>query len=125
MTIQPFRMASTARSVPAALHARGKRTRKNLPSFFPRNPLISLDSDEKIQGNPTLIIGGIRSETARSKENPNGIVSATSRLAGAPIARLARPDSCPHHEASQRPDGGERGQAGAAREVDWSEMREH
>jgi hypothetical protein len=42
----------TARSVPAALHARGKSTRKNLPSFFPRNPLISLDSDERIQGNP-------------------------------------------------------------------------
>jgi hypothetical protein len=88
---------------------------------MPRNPLISLDSDERIQGNPTLIIWGFRNETARSQENPNGIVAGH---VATPIAGLARPDSGPHHEASQRPDGGERGQAGAAREVDWSEMRE-
>src|ERR1700733_14956295 len=30
----------------------GKRREKNFPPFFPRNPLISLDSDERIQGNP-------------------------------------------------------------------------
>jgi hypothetical protein len=27
---------------------------KKFPRFMPRNPLKSLDSDERIQGNPTL-----------------------------------------------------------------------
>src|SRR3984885_4331590 len=69
-------MASTACSRSGASD---KRLRKNFDRFMPRNPLISLDSDEEIQGNPTLIIGGFRNETARSQENPNRIVSTTSR----------------------------------------------
>ena len=59
----------------------GQKAKKNFDRFMPRNPLISLDSDEEIQGNPTLIIGGFRNETARSQENPNRIVSTTSRPA--------------------------------------------
>src|ERR1700722_11699788 len=42
-------MASTARSRSGASD---KRPRKNFDRFMPRNPLISLDSDEEIQGNP-------------------------------------------------------------------------
>jgi hypothetical protein len=117
----------TARSVPAALHARGKSTRKNLPSFFPRNPLISRDSDERIQGNPRKSNPHNRGYSERNSQEPRK--SKRDRLSHVaarrgPYRRLARPDSCPHHEASQRPDGGERGQAGAAREVDGREMRE-
>jgi hypothetical protein len=50
-----------------------KSGRKNSSRFYPRNPLKSLDSDERIQGNPTLIIGGLRSETATRQENPNRV----------------------------------------------------
>jgi hypothetical protein len=107
---------------------RGEKTaKKNFSRFIPRNPLISLDSDERIQGNPRKSNPqnrGFRGETARSQENPNRIVW-TRRGPPPPLVslRLARPDSCPHHEASQRPDGGERGQAGAPREVEGCEMR--
>ena len=53
-----------------------KSARKNLLLKISCNPLISLDSDERIQGNPrksNLIIGGFRSETATSQENPNRV----------------------------------------------------
>jgi hypothetical protein len=30
-----------------------KTAKKNFPRFIPPNPLISLDSDERIQGNPS------------------------------------------------------------------------
>src|ERR1700722_20774358 len=43
-------MASTAGSQSGASDAE-KRT-KNFPRFEPRNPLKTLDSDERIQGNP-------------------------------------------------------------------------
>ena len=58
----------------------GAETRRNLfVRFMPYNPLISLDSDERIQGNPTLKTGGFRSETARDQENPNGSAGPTPR----------------------------------------------
>jgi hypothetical protein len=53
-----------------------KSARKNLLLKISCNPLISLDSDERIQGNPrksNLIIGGFRNETATSQENPNRV----------------------------------------------------
>jgi hypothetical protein len=46
---------------------------------MPRNTLKSIDSDERIQGNPTLIIGGFRSGTATRQEKPNGRTGLTSR----------------------------------------------
>ena len=50
-------------------------TTKIISQKIPRKPLIRLDSDERkskeIQGNPTLIIGSFRSETATGQENPN------------------------------------------------------
>jgi hypothetical protein len=48
-------------------------TRKILAPFFPRNPLISLDSDERIQGNPRKSNShklGFRGEMATIQENP-------------------------------------------------------
>jgi hypothetical protein len=55
-----------------ASHARGLM--KNFPPKIPRNPLISLDSDERIQGN----LGksnphkkGFHSEMGSFQENPN------------------------------------------------------
>src|ERR1700722_6906296 len=45
-------MASTARRRPGAPSHRAQGARKKLPRFMPRNPLKSLDSDERIQGNP-------------------------------------------------------------------------
>src|ERR1700722_9627317 len=44
---------------------------KNCSRFMPRNPLISLDSDERIQGNPrnpTLMIGVFAAKQRRGKK---------------------------------------------------------
>src|ERR1700733_13481783 len=59
----------------------GKALRKNLSRFMPCNPLISLDSDERIQGNPresNTSERGVRRETAARQENPNGSTGPTS-----------------------------------------------
>src|SRR5277367_2710110 len=64
-----------------ALLTPGTKREQKVSRFKPRNPLINLDSDERIQGNPTLAIGGLRSETARGQENPNGSTGPTSRPA--------------------------------------------
>ena len=65
----------------------GKGLRKIFPAKGSRNPLKSLDSDERIQGNPTPRIGGFRRETVRRQGNPNGIDrtnGAARRREGAP-----------------------------------------
>src|SRR5580700_10325133 len=59
-----------------------KSGRKKYFSFYPRNPLKSLDSDERIQGNPTLIIGGFAAKRRRSKKTKIGSI----RLNGQPAA---------------------------------------
>jgi hypothetical protein len=41
-----------AKNASSRLNAEGRSARKKLPHFNPRNPLKSLDSDERIQGNP-------------------------------------------------------------------------
>jgi hypothetical protein len=41
-----------AKNASSRLNAEGRSARKNFPHFNPRNPLKSLDSDERIQGNP-------------------------------------------------------------------------
>ena len=68
--------------IPAPLNARGKSARKNFPRLNPRNPLKSLDSHERIQGNPRQSNppgAGLQRETARSQENPNGSTGPMSR----------------------------------------------
>jgi hypothetical protein len=50
----------------------GKGVKKKLPRFMPRNTLKSIDSDERIQGNPTLIIGVFAAERPRAKKNQMG-----------------------------------------------------
>jgi hypothetical protein len=64
------------RSLPSGgSHAADKGARNICPAKNPRNPLISLDSDERIQGNPRKSNPqnrGLRSETATRQENPNG-----------------------------------------------------
>ncbi len=50
---------------------------KNLSSVMRHNPLISLDSDERIQGNPrqsNAYKRGLFSQTDRVQENPNEAV---------------------------------------------------
>jgi hypothetical protein len=59
-----FRMAATSI---CSVQRREKRKEK-FPRFFPRNPLISLDSDEEIQGNPIAGNWGFRGETAWAKK---------------------------------------------------------
>jgi hypothetical protein len=59
--------------------SREKAPRKNPPRFIPSNPLKSLDSDERIQGNPSesnALNRGFQSETARGQDNPNGTIGA-------------------------------------------------
>jgi hypothetical protein len=66
----------------SALRTAGRTAWKNTPRAFPRNLLISLDSDERIQGNPrksNTQNGGIHRETASRQENPNGPAGAMSR----------------------------------------------
>jgi hypothetical protein len=63
-------------SPPGAAANQGETDRKNLSRFVPRNSLKSLDSDERIQGNPRKTNPhnrGSRSKTAGSQENPNPI----------------------------------------------------
>src|ERR1700722_19797580 len=50
-----------------------KGARKNFALKISCNPLISIDSDERIQGNPTPQTLGFRSETATFQENPNRV----------------------------------------------------
>ena len=60
----------------------GKTAKKNFSPLMPRNPLISLDSDresKEIQGNPTLISGGFRNQTATGQANRNGSIGPTLR----------------------------------------------
>ena len=53
MTILRFRMASTVGSRAGASYRPGRNAHaKNFTAKIPRNSLISLDSDERIQGNP-------------------------------------------------------------------------
>jgi hypothetical protein len=62
-----------------ASNVRGKAQRKKLPRFMPCNPLKSLDSDERIQGNPresNALNLGFQSETAKGQDNPNGTIGA-------------------------------------------------
>ena len=76
----------------------GKRREEKFPPFFPRNPLISLDSDERIQGNPSFSNPrnrGSSTETPRRQENPN--MSRVTNLS-APCRtrpRLFQPCNCP------------------------------
>jgi hypothetical protein len=60
----------------------GKSVRNKFPRLKPRNPLKSLDSDERIHGNPRQSNPherGLRSETTRGQENPNGSTGPMSR----------------------------------------------
>jgi hypothetical protein len=68
-----FRAASAAGFRSCASHGE-KPGRKKFSVKIQRNPLKRLNSDERIkeiQGNPTPINKGFRSETAASQENPN------------------------------------------------------
>jgi hypothetical protein len=59
-----------------SLRTPGTETRRNFfARFIPCNPLISLDSDERLQGNPrkpNRPNWGFRSENATDQGNPNG-----------------------------------------------------
>ena len=60
--------------------------KKYRPRKIPRNPLIRLDSDERIQGNPRKsnpLFGGFHDQKAASQEIPNG--SAGGAEGGAPV----------------------------------------
>src|ERR1700733_5578482 len=75
---------SYAKAVAAgpALRTPGETRAKNFSRFYPCNPLISLDSDERIQGNPRKSNAqnlGFRAETLRGKKTPNWPPGAASR----------------------------------------------
>src|ERR1700722_7242782 len=53
-------------SVPGVQKPRG--VEKNFCAFIPRNPLISLDLDERIQGNPTLMSGVFAAKQTGAKK---------------------------------------------------------
>jgi hypothetical protein len=59
-----FRMAATA----VCSVQRRENRKEKISALFPRNPLISLDSDERIQGNPIAGNWGFRGETAWAKK---------------------------------------------------------
>jgi hypothetical protein len=65
------------------------------PRFMPCNSLKSLDSDEIIQDNPTLICGGLRGEKARAKK------TQTDRCHG-PLTRRSQTDFIQLQSARRR-----------------------
>src|ERR1700744_5186001 len=94
-------MGSKAGAHCAPLNARRCRE-KILLAKRPRNPLKSLDSDERIQGNPrksNTDQRSLRSETATRQKNPNWSFRPSSprprpveRLADEPAQHAARGD---------------------------------
>jgi hypothetical protein len=78
-----FHMPRLQASVPARPTS-GKTTRKNFLARIPCNPLISLDSGEEIQGNPTLISGGFRSERPGTKNTQIDEMSLRQRMDAGP-----------------------------------------
>jgi hypothetical protein len=84
MTKLALSHAKTVGSRHAAVNTSGKSARKNFPRFISRNPLKSLDPNERIQGNPNKSNSSkrdFRSETAIGQENPNGSTGPTPRPA--------------------------------------------
>ena len=78
---------------------RGQRSTKIIAARFPRNPLIRLDPDERIQGNPSFsnpISGRFRSETAIGQENPN--CARAGRIRMKPSLRGVQRRSNPENE---------------------------
>src|ERR1700679_2875673 len=68
-----------------AAKATDKGLEKKCLSFFPRNPLKSLDSDERIQGNPIGIPKGFRGETAKRQGNPKRSTGTRPRSVSPPL----------------------------------------
>src|ERR1700733_12285933 len=67
-----------------------RRAEKKFQGFMPSNPLISLDSDERIQGNPTFATRGLRSQKATEQENQNGLSGADGRQRESVLALSVR-----------------------------------
>src|SRR5215475_8137858 len=87
-----FHTAGASAPVLADLSRHEEGSEKKYIQRIPRNPLISLDSDERIQGNPRESKAeerGLRRESTARQENPN------------------RPDKRPETEAALvvRPSG--------------------
>src|SRR5271167_1489998 len=85
--------------VPVPLNAMEKGLRKKFPRFKPRNPLKSLDSDERIQGNPrqsNTHQRGFSQRKGQGQENPNGSTGPMSR----PVAAK---EPNPLHPNAKRP----------------------
>jgi hypothetical protein len=71
-----FRMTSTAASRSGASQSQGKCAEKYFRRFEPRNPLKSLDSRKRIQGNPRQSNAreqDLRGETRLERKKPNRI----------------------------------------------------
>jgi hypothetical protein len=62
MSDPAFPRAKIVSHTPGGVETTGKGRQKNFWPFLPRNPLISLDSDERFQGNPMAEKRGFRSE---------------------------------------------------------------
>jgi hypothetical protein len=71
----PSPSAGQNRGLPFHRTGAGEKGARNLvQAKIQRNPLKTLDSDERIQGNPSLSnpqTHGFRGETFRAQENPN------------------------------------------------------
>jgi hypothetical protein len=74
----------------------GEKRNEKTFALYALYSLISLDSDEKIQENPTPINWGFQSETAKGQQNPNGsprsveVVGLAARAISPPKRRFAR-----------------------------------
>jgi hypothetical protein len=108
----PSLSAGKNREQPFPFWLGGKRLEKFLSEKIQHNPLKMPDSDERIQGNPSLsnpINEGFRGQTARAQENPNG----PTRLNVAPCCWGRRaeptPSKCEAVQAIGRSRGPQRG----------------
>ena len=99
MSHTAFLQRKNTGSSPGALSS-GKGREKFSSRRIPRNPLKSLDSDERIQGNPSLVFGAFEDKTATVQENPNRSRTRPARAANKADASI--PPAC---EALGRDDG--------------------
>jgi ABC-type oligopeptide transport system ATPase subunit len=85
--------------VPASRH--GRSAEKNFARFMPGNPLISLDSDERIQGNPRKSNPHDRRFSQRNDQGPRK-PKRTDRCRG-PLPRRSQTDSIQRQSGLELP----------------------
>ena len=84
---------------PPRIRTPGKRARKNFSAKIPRNPLISLDSDERIQGNPRKSNPHKRRSSQRNGQEPRKSKRSDRTNVASPLRQRTHTDSIQRRSA--------------------------